>query len=140
MTTQHTQKPIPVPDEASAPFFDGAKHGKLMMQRCKDCGAWHHPVRIYCDDCLSPHLAWQQASGKGEVYNFALMHYVYHPAWANEVPYNLTVVKLEEGPVMETNLVDCKNSDIKIGMPVEVAFVKLSDDVTVPKFRPAKKR
>jgi uncharacterized OB-fold protein len=139
MTAQQEQKPIPVPDAASAPYFDGAKQGKLMMQRCKDCGAWHHPVRTYCDDCLSPNLAWQQASGKGEVYNFALMHYVYHPAFASEVPYNLTVVKLAEGPVVETNLIECKNSEIKIGLPVEAVFVKLSPEVTVPKFRLVRK-
>ena len=140
MTTQPAQKPIPVPDAESAPFFDGAKQSKLMMQRCTDCHAWHFPVRMLCDECLSKNLSWQQVSGKGEVYNFALMHYVYHPAWANEVPYNLTTVKLAEGPLFETNLVECKNNEIKIGLPVEVVYVKLSEQVTLPKFRLVRKR
>lgn len=137
MTTQEAKRPIPVPDEASAPFFEGARQHKLMVQRCRKCGAYHWPVRPLCDACLANDLEWVQASGRGEVYTFAFMHYVYHPGFAREVPYNLTVVKLEEGLLFETNLVDVKNKEITIGMPVEVVFEDLSPEVTVPKFRPA---
>lgn len=136
MASDEPRRPAPVPDEESAPFFEGARRGKLMLQRCRACAVWHMPVRPVCDACLSDDLEWTAASGKGEVYTFALMHYVYHPGFANEVPYNLTVVKLDEGPVMETNLVGCDNRDIVIGMPVEVVFEELTDEVTVPKFRP----
>jgi uncharacterized OB-fold protein len=140
MTTQEARRPIPVPDVASGPFFEGAKQKKFMLQRCKACGAWHYPVRAICDACLSKDLEWAQASGKGEVYTFAYMHYVYHPGFAKDVPYNLTVVKLAEGPVMETNLVGVKRGEIKIGMPVEVTFEDAGDGVVIPKFKPSAKR
>ena len=139
MTQSAPQRPVPIPDEASAPFFEGALQGKLMIQQCRRCDAYHFPVRQVCDDCLADDLAWVQASGKGEVYTFALMHYVFHPSFADDVPYNLTVVKLDEGPLMETNLVDVNNDEIAIGMPVEAVFESLTDDVAVPKFRPAAK-
>lgn len=137
MTTDQSRRPVPVPDEASAPFFEGARNRKLMVQRCRACGAYHFPVRRVCDACLAQDLEWVQATGKGEVYTFAFMHYVYHPGFANEVPYNLTVVKLEEGLLFETNLVGVKNAEITIGMPVEVVFEALDGQVAVPKFRPA---
>lgn len=140
MTTPEIGKPIPVPDAASAPFFDGAKQRRLMVQRCKACQAYHMPVRTLCDACLSHDLEWVQASGKGEVYTFAYMHYLYHPGFQKEIPYNLTVVQLAEGPLMETNLVGVKRGEIKIGMPVEVTFEDVGEGVTVPKFRPAGKQ
>ena len=63
------------------------------------------------------------------------MHQVYHPAFASEVPYAVVVVKLEEGPKITSNLVDHPTDRIRIGLPVEVVFRKMSDDVTLPMFR-----
>jgi uncharacterized protein len=58
-------KPVPVPDEFSAPFFDGAREGKLMPQRCTGCDKWSFPVRERCPHCFSGKLKWRQASGRG---------------------------------------------------------------------------
>ena len=63
------------------------------------------------------------------------MQQVYHPAFAAEVPYAVVVVELEEGCKFVSNLHGVKPNEIKCGMPVEVMFEKLSDDVSIPKFR-----
>jgi hypothetical protein len=76
-------------------------------------------------------------SGRGEILSFYLMHQVYHPGFAAEVPYPVILVKLAEGPKLISNLVDCAPEEVRIGLPVEVVFEKLSDEVTIPKFRPA---
>lgn len=133
-------KPIPRPDEASQPFFDGAKQHKLMVQRCSSCGTLMWPVKPWCFHCMSMELEWTQVSGKGTLYSFTLMHQVYHPAFASEVPYNIAEIDLEEGLRILSNIVDCPNSDLKIGMPLIVTFEDVSDDVTIPKFRPANKQ
>jgi len=75
-------------------------------------------------------------SGRGEVYSFNIMHQVYHPGFATEVPYAVVVVKLDEGVKFVSNLVGVRPADIKCGMPVEVTFEKLNDQVMLPKFRP----
>jgi uncharacterized OB-fold protein len=129
-------KPLPLPDEASQPFFDGAMSGTLMIMRCQDCGTARVPSRSHCDNCLSDRFEWQKASGRGKVHTFGVMHQKYHPAFFSELPYNLAVVELEEGPRLSTNLVGVKNEDIRVGMPVVVDFEKY-DDVALPKFRPA---
>src|SRR6059058_1920712 len=130
-------KPIPAPDEESEPFFRGAREHKLMLMRCDDCGQYRMPSRDRCDNCWSTRTSWAQASGRGTVYTFGIMHQVYHPGFKTEVPYNVAVVELAEGPRMTTNLVDCANEAIRVGMPVEVVFDDITDELSLPKFRPA---
>ena len=127
-------KPIPEPDEASRPFWDGTLQSKLVLMRCTDCGTWRLPSRRHCDECLSENVEWKQASGRGTVRTFGIMHQRYHPAFAAELPYNLAIVELEEGPRFPTNIVGTPNEEITVGMPVEVVWEK-HDDVALPKFR-----
>jgi uncharacterized OB-fold protein len=136
--TQMTDKskPVPIADEASKPFFDGARERKLMIQKCVMCGAVMWPVKPRCDNCLGAKLEWTQASGKGTLYSFTLMHQVYHPGFAAEVPYNIAEVDLEEGLRIITNIVGCPNAALQIGMPLEVTFEDVTDEVTLPKFKP----
>ncbi len=129
-------RPSVVADERSAPFFDGAANGQLVIQRCDGCQTWLAPVKKMCTECLSEDLSWAPVSGRATVHSFALMHQLYHPAFKGEIPYNVTVVELEEGPRMPTNIVNCANDDIKVGMKVSVVFEK-AGEAMVPKFAPA---
>jgi uncharacterized OB-fold protein len=126
---------MPTPDERSAEFFRAAKEGRLLIKRCTQCGRSLAPQREACDACTSEALEWAQASGKGTVYSFVVMHQMLHPAFRDEGPYNVAVVELEEGPRIVTNLVGIANGDIRAGMRVEAVFEDLSDEVAVPKFR-----
>jgi hypothetical protein len=130
-------RPIPEVDPQLAPFFAAAREGKLVVQRCAGCGAHRFPPRELCSTCLSTESRWVEVSGRGEIFSFNVMHQIYHPAFATEVPYAVVVVKLAEGPKMISNLVDCPVGEIRIGMPVEVVFESVSPEVTLPKFRRA---
>jgi uncharacterized OB-fold protein len=131
------KKPVPIPNEASRPFYDGAREHRLMIQQCTTCGAVMWPVKSRCTNCLNSTVTWVQASGRGTLYTFALMHQVYHPGFADEVPYNIAQVDLEEGLRVMSNIVGCSNTDLEIGMPLEVTFEDISDEVSLPKFKPA---
>jgi len=135
--TTDYKKTLPVPDEMSKPFFDGARQHRLMLQRCSACGAVIWPVKPRCDNCWSAEITWVQASGKGTLYSFALVHQVYHPGFATEVPYNIAQVNLEEGLRIITNVVGCPNAELQIGMPLEVTFEDITDEISLPKFKPA---
>lgn len=130
-------KPIPVADEASRPFFDGVRNHELVLMRCANCQRWRLPAAQRCPDCWSLAYSWEQASGRGEVYTFALMHHVLHPGFADEAPYNVTTVQLEEGPRFSTNLVGLSNDQIQVGMPVVAHYEQVNDEATILKFRPA---
>ena len=129
------KKPIPIPDEASRPFYEGAREHRLMLQRCSACGTWHWPVISRCPACLSTDVSWAQASGKGTLYTFALMHQILHPGFASEVPYNVAEIDLEEGVRMSSNIIGCSNDDLRIGMPLEVTFEDITDEISLPKFK-----
>jgi len=128
-------RPIPEIDQQLAPFFAAAKEHRLVVQRCAGCGAHRFPPRELCSGCLSTESTWVEVSGRGEIFSYNVMHQIYHPAFASEVPYAVVVVKLAEGPKMISNLVDCAVNEIRIGMPVEVVFESVSPEVTLPKFR-----
>ncbi|MBI2863092.1 MAG: Zn-ribbon domain-containing OB-fold protein [Chloroflexi bacterium] len=132
-----SEVPLPVPDERSKPFFEGAKRHELVLQKCKSCGAVLWPVKFRCDSCLNTELEWAKVSGKGKLYTFAIMHQVFHPGFADKVPYNIAVVELDEGLRVTTNVVGCSNSELRADMPLEVTFEDLSEKVTIPKFKPA---
>ena len=129
-------KPIPTVTPEMRPFYEAAKRHELAMQRCDSCGVHRFPAREMCSHCLSSNSSWVKVSGKGEVFSFNVMHQVYHPGFAAEAPYAVVLVKLAEGAKLNTNLVGVKPHDIKIGMPVEVVFEDITDEVTLPKFRP----
>src|SRR5215207_2838725 len=116
-------KPVPVPDEGSRPYFEGARRGELLVQRCTRCGAYagqpvYGTVPARCTRCLHDTLTWVAASGRATLYSFGIMHTAFHPGFAGELPYNVAVVELEEGVRMTTNVVGCANEELRIGMPL----------------------
>jgi uncharacterized OB-fold protein len=128
-------KPIPAITPDLREFFEGARAGRLMVQKCDSCGQLRFPAHDLCSKCNSTASRWVPVSGRGEVFSFNIMHQVYHPGFAGEVPYAVVVVELEEGCKFISNLLGVKPHDIRCGMPVEVVFEKLSDEVSIPKFR-----
>lgn len=132
-----SDRPIPAVTAEMRPFYEAARRGELVVQRCRGCGAFRFPARALCSECLAIEAEWTPVSGRGEVYSFNVMHQVYHPGFAAEVPYAVVLVKLAEGPKLISNLVGIAPADIRIGMPVRVVFEPLSDEITLPKFAPA---
>ncbi len=142
MSTTRSTKPVPIPDEGSAPFFEGAKRGELMIRRCRACrhAMWpasHSgalPLSPRCHTCFAPDLEWVAASGAATLYSFTVVHQPY-PGFEDDVPDHVALVEHAEGPRLLSSLVDCDNADLRVGMPLEVVFEQWTDDVTLPKFR-----
>ena len=132
-----SERPIPAITAEMRPFYDAARRGELVVQRCRGCGALRFPARALCSDCLAVDAEWAPVTGRGEVYSFNVMHQIYHPGFAAEVPYAVVLVQLAEGPRLLSNLVGIAPDAIRIGMPVRVVFEDVSDEVTLPKFAPA---
>jgi len=122
------------------PFWEAARRHELVVQRCRGCGTPRFPARDICSRCLSREAEWAPVSGRGTVFSYTVMHQVYHPAFAAEVPYAVIVVELEEGARLLSNLVGCPVGDIAPGMPVEAVFEDVTPEVTLPKFRPRARR
>ncbi len=91
-----------------------------------------------CPQCGSIDYEWAPASGRGVIHTFTIVHRPTLPAFDGRVPYNVIAVQLDEGVFMVSNLVDCRREELRIGLPVEVVFEPLTDEITLPKFRPAR--
>jgi uncharacterized OB-fold protein len=130
------QKMFMDPPEESQPFFDAARENKLLIQKCSDCGKHQFYPRKVCVHCGSLGVEWAQATGRGIVHTFTVIHRGM-PGWREEGPYVAAIVELEEGARMTTNVVECSPADVKIDMPVEVVFVDEGQYV-LPRFRPAR--
>ena len=129
-------RPLPQVTPEMAPFWEAARRHELVVQRCRGCGELRFPARDLCSRCLSREADWVPVSGRGSIFSFVVMHQVYHPGFADQVPYAVVVVQLEEGARILSNLLDCPVQDVRVDMPVEVVFEELTSEVTLPKFRP----
>lgn len=130
------EKPLPRGTEDTTPFWEAALRGELRMQRCSACKHIRFPPGLLCPRCWSEATEWVRLSGRGRVYSWVIVHQSQHPAFNGDTPYNAAIVELEEGPRLHTQIVDCALDQIHIGMPVEVVFEKVREDVALPKFRP----
>ena len=119
-------------------FWDACKRHELLIQKCRDCGTYRYPPREACNKCLSLNTDWVKVSGRGTVYSYCVPVEPSHPDLVGKPPYSIALVDLEEGPRMITNIVECDPYQVKIGMPVEVVFEDLTDQISLAKFRPAK--
>jgi uncharacterized protein len=128
------EKPLPLASEDSAEFWEGTKRGELLVQRCVDCGHLRFPPAAICARCWSLESTWQRTSGGGRIYTFIVVHRPQHPAFFEDVPYNVAIVELDEGPRLHTRIVGTPNEELTIGLRVAVAFAKVDDDVTLPYF------
>ena len=128
---------IPEPTEASAPFFDGAKAGKLRLQVCEACGAWAYPPTNICSHCGSTEIAWRDASGAGTAYAHGRLQRPYHARHKDRLPLILAQVDIDEGLRLNTNVVDIDPNELKVGARVEVAFEEFPDGGVIPVFKPA---
>ena len=95
------KKPIPEITPLNQPFWDGTKAGKLMIQKCQDCGTWVFCPRPVCGDCASDKLEWVEVSGKGKIFSFTVIREVVGQAlrgFAPDIPYVTAWIDLDEGP------------------------------------------
>ena len=128
---------LPVINTRSAPFWAAARRHELRLPSCVRCGALHTYFERWCATCGHDEYEWRLLSGRGVVWSFCVFHKAYFPEFASQLPYNVAQVELAEGPRLVTNLVGMPHKDIRIGMPVEVCFDDVADDVALIKFQAA---
>ena len=129
----------------SREFYQAAKNRELRIQQCAECGRFRFPPQPMCPDCHSLDSRWTPVSGRGTVHTFTVVHH-FEPrsvpmfSWpADQYPIVVVIVELPDagGVHVVSNIVDCDPEDIHVGMAVEVVFRDVTDEVTLPAFRPA---
>ena len=127
---------LPEPTPETEHFWDGTRAGELRLQRCRDCGETYFPPRPFCPGCGSRNVEVYAASGRGSLLSYVINHRP-HPSF--DGPYAIAVVRLDEGPTLMSNIVECPQTPeaLVLDMPLEVVFEEQSETITLPLFRPA---
>lgn len=128
--------PVPTPCAHDRQFWAAAKNGTLLLQRSIASGRVQTYPRAHALDGGGD-VEWIESSGRGSLHTFSVVHRSFYPDL--EAPYVIAVVELEEGVKFLGHLVDCEPERIEIGMPVEAAFRKLTEEITLPCFRPSER-
>ena len=132
-------KPLPKSDPVTKPFWDSLDRGAMEIQRCDACSSYVFYPRALCPGCGSRDLAWMPVSGRGRIHSFTIVHRPTNAAFKGDAPYVVALVELEEGCRMMSNVVsvEADPAHVKIGMPVEIVYDRVTPGTTLPKFRPA---
>ncbi|TFY85588.1 acyl dehydratase [Pseudomonas nabeulensis] len=118
-------KPMPVATQISAPFWEGLKARRLLIQQCNACTHWNFYPRRHCTQCLAHDLAWREVDGAATLYSYTVTRIATLPDFMDEMPQKLAVVELAEGVRINTNLVGLDEAEIRIGMPLKPVFAEV---------------
>ncbi|MFF1337942.1 bifunctional MaoC family dehydratase N-terminal/OB-fold nucleic acid binding domain-containing protein [Streptomyces sp. NPDC058290] len=136
------RRPRPVVNRDNQGFWDGVADHKLLIQRCTACATLRFPWLPGCNACAS--LDWDtvEASGAGTVFSYVVMHHPPFPAFtahensaAGAGPYAVALVELAEGVRMVSNITGVPYDKVRIGLPVQLEFLRVDEDLELPVFR-----
>jgi len=130
-------RPTPMSTPYNGFFWEGAREGRLLIQRCADCATYQHPPGPMCPVCGGRMVTPVEVSGLGHIDAFTIIRRVFHPAFKSEVPYVVARILLDEQAdlILVTNILDCEIDSVETGMRVKVVF-KHEGDWTLPQFVP----
>lgn len=130
------EKPLPVVDPESRPYWEALCARRLLLKRCRSCTRYHHYPRELCPYCGSDTVEWAEARGGGTVYSYTVARRPAGPAFKQDVPYVVAIIELDEGARMMSNIVGIDPSEVRIGQRVAVEFEAVTPEITLPRFRP----
>lgn len=123
------------PDDLDAPFWAACRDGRFLVHRCMECGRAYWPASTCLDHGAAP-MRWDDASGRGVVHTYTIVHHAYRPDLADRLPYVVAVVQLDEGPFFHTNIVGCEPAAVHVDMRVRATYAAIDDDTAVAYFTP----
>lgn len=117
-------KQSPIADELDKPFWDACNEERLIIQRCNSCERFQHPPEPSCALCGSVELTWQEASGTGTIYSYAVVYDTPVASLQPDAPFNVAVIELDDAPGvnMLSHLPGTPVDEVPIGARVRLTF------------------
>ena len=129
---------LPDPDDPElAPFWEGTRRGELRIPRCRTCGRFVWYPQPVCPGCAGVDFGWERVSGRARLFTWVTVRRAFLPAFDDVVPFLTALVALEEDPAVRlATRLDCPvGAPLRLNLPLEVAFERVDDRLTLPKFR-----
>lgn len=127
----------PTPNVETQRFWDATAEGRIDLPRCDRCGLVVWYPREMCPECHGTELTWETMSGRGTVYSFTVARSGVGRRWKEHLPFVVAYVRLDEGPTLLTNVVDCDPETLTIGEAVTAVFDDTGEGSSLVRFRPA---
>jgi uncharacterized OB-fold protein len=127
-------RPLPALDADSRPFWESCHRRAMAVQQCASCRRFRFPPRGLCPYCHLGESRWVPVTGHGRVYASLVVSQPPATAWKDAVPFNLSLVELDEGVRMWTNVTGCAPDDVRIDDRVRIAYDAVTAEVTLPRF------
>jgi len=127
-------KPLPAQDPLFEPFWDNARAGRLSIQCCRACGDRRFPPGPICPQCLSEDQGWEPVSGRASLVSWVRFHRAYWDGFAQDLPYDVCLVQLDEGPLFLSNFAGAPPADLRTGLRLKVVFEPITERYVLPKF------
>lgn len=132
--------PAPMVDHHTHPFWEACGEQRLTVQRCTHCNHGQHPPAPICSECRNSDFEQAEVSGKGTLYTFTAVHQPI--TYEEKLPFIIAIVELDVSDSacknsvrIMTNIVDAEHTELEIDQPVELAWEKMSDMVSIPRFK-----
>jgi uncharacterized protein len=122
------------------PFWEGLRAHEFRLCRCKRCGACYFPYTVCTHHADTPdfdEMEWAPTSGLGRIFAPLVVHKIIDPDYADEVPFVLALLEMDEGPLFPTRVIDCAPGDAKVGLRVGIRYMDVPEaGHTLPLFAP----
>ena len=129
-------RPLPTVTQDSERFWRSARERALELQKCDRCGEFlYYPTPI-CQFCSHDEFTWTPIAGTGTIYSYSVLERAKGNPFEDSVPIAIVLVRLAEGPVMMSNLVEYEPADLRIDREVTITYGDVNDEITLPLFRP----
>lgn len=128
-------KPDPLINALTQPYWQAAARGELALQRCQNCRHWIHFPEPRCPGCTSQDLSFETVSGQGEIETFSVIHRSFVQGF-DDSPYAIAWIALPEqmGLRVMSNIINCPLDAITIGHAVTLCFEKRGEFGQLPQF------
>ncbi|MDJ0359199.1 MaoC family dehydratase N-terminal domain-containing protein [Rhodococcus sp. H29-C3] len=122
----------PVVSQETEFFWEGARVGELRIQRVEDGSLRHPPIPAIWQDKAAP-IDYVVARGTGTVFSFVVHHAPKVPG--RTLPFVVALVELDEGVRVLGELRGIEPSEVEVGLPVEVEFLRIDENFTLPAWK-----
>ncbi len=129
-------KPLPTVSPLDRPYWEHARAHRLALQRCTQCRRFRFPSSPVCAECDADSFAWEPTSGRGRLVSWVVFHKSYFGSFNDDIPYNVALVELDDGPVVCANVIGAANDQLHSGMRLAAVFDDVSDDFSILRFQP----
>lgn len=133
------ERPAPVANELTKPFWDACNERRLVLQNCTACKRLHYPPAQKCAKCGSSTMEWKEVQGKGHIDVFFVIRDSRIKGFRAAQPVNFAVITLDEDPGINflSNLPGAKPGEVTPGAPVQVIFEQTSNGQLIPEWQAA---